>query len=75
MPITFSFLEKLYIAGLFLINPTISEIINKTIKIINSIFAIPTDVAAIPLNPNMAATIAMIRNITAQVNITPPLMH
>ena len=38
-------------------------------KIVNKILAIPTAPAAIPPNPNMAAIIAIIRNVTVNFNI------
>jgi hypothetical protein len=38
----------------------------------NSTLAIPADAAAIPPNPNTAATIAMIKNTTAQYNMFSP---
>jgi hypothetical protein len=43
-----------------------SRATNITIKIKNRIFAIPAEVAAIPLNPKTAAIIAITRNIKAQ---------
>ncbi len=39
----------------------------------NNIFAIPAAATAIPPNPNAAAIIAMIKKISAQVNIIPPV--
>jgi hypothetical protein len=42
---------------------------NNTIKMKKMIFAIVAAPAAIPVNPNIAATIAMIRNVTVQRNI------
>jgi len=47
----------------------INETINKTRKIKNKILAIDAAPAAIPPNPNTAATIATIRKITVQRNI------
>jgi hypothetical protein len=37
----------------------------------NKTFAIPADAAAIPPNPNTAATSAIIRKVTAQPNMFP----
>jgi hypothetical protein len=40
----------------------------------NKTFAIPADAAAMPPNPNTAATSAIIKKVTAQPNIvSPPL--
>ena len=56
-------------------HPKIKEITNSTRNITNRSFAMPADAAAIPPNPKTAATSAIIRNITAQPNISssPPL--
>ena len=48
----------------------ISEIRNNTIKTKNRIFAIEAAPAAIPPNPNTAAIIAIIKNVTVQRNIS-----
>ena len=53
-------------------HPKIKEITNSTRNITNRSFAMPADAAAIPPNPKTAATSAMIRNITAQPNISSP---
>ena len=53
-------------------HPKIKEITNSTRNITNRSFAIPADAAAIPPNPKTAATSAMIRNTTAQPNISSP---
>ena len=53
-------------------HPKIKEITNSTRNIKNRSFAMPADAAAIPPNPKTAATSAMIRNITAQPNISSP---
>jgi hypothetical protein len=53
-------------------HPKIKEITNSTRNITNRSFAMPADAAAIPPNPKIAATSAMIRNITAQPNISLP---
>jgi hypothetical protein len=50
--------------------PMINEIINNTRKIKNRILAIDAAPAAIPPNPNTAAIIATIKNMTVQRNIT-----
>src|SRR4029077_2648707 len=52
--------------------PKIKEITNSTRNITNRSFAMPADAAAIPPNPKTAATSAMIRNTTAQPNISSP---
>jgi hypothetical protein len=49
--------------------PKISDKRNSTIKIKNRIFATDAAPAAIPPNPNTAAMIATIRNMTVQRNI------
>jgi hypothetical protein len=46
-----------------------SDTINKTRNIKNKILAIEAAPAATPPNPNIAATIATIKNITVQRNI------
>jgi hypothetical protein len=46
-----------------------SDTINKTRNMKNKILAIDAAPAATPPNPNIAATIATIRNITVQRNI------
>ena len=53
-------------------HPKIKEITNSTRNITNKSFAMPADAAAIPPNPNIAATSAMIKNNTAQPNISSP---
>jgi hypothetical protein len=53
-------------------HPKIKEITNSTRNITNRSFAMPADAAAIPPNPKMAATSAMIRNTTAHPNIRSP---
>jgi hypothetical protein len=50
--------------------PEISEIRKSTIKTKNKIRAIEPAPAAIPPKPNTAATMAMIKKITVQRNIT-----
>jgi hypothetical protein len=49
--------------------PKISESTKSTKKIKNKTFAIEAAPSAIPPNPKMAATIAIIRNVTVQRNI------
>ena len=44
---------------------------NRIIKIKNNTFAIDAAPAAIPPNPNTAATIAIIKNITVHLSIIP----
>ena len=51
------------------ISPAIREIRNSTIKMKKRIFAIETAPAAMPPKPNTAATMAIMRKITAQRNI------
>ncbi len=51
-------------------HPKTKEITNSTRNITNRSFAMPADAAAIPPNPKTAATSAMIRNTTAQPNIS-----
>jgi hypothetical protein len=46
-----------------------SDIRNNTMKTKNRIFAMEAAPAAIPPNPNTAAIIAIIRNVTVQRNI------
>ena len=53
-------------------HPKIKEITNSTRNRKNRSFAMPADAAAIPPNPKSAATSAMIRNTTAQPNISSP---
>ena len=54
-------------------HPKIKEITNSTRKMKNRSFAMPADAAAMPPNPKIAATSAMIRKTTAHPNIrTPP---
>ena len=48
----------------------ISEMSNKTRKMKKMIFAIPAAAPAMPLNPRTAATTAMIKNPSAQLNIS-----
>ena len=50
--------------------PIINEMINNTRNMKNNILAIEAAPAAIPPNPNTAAIIATIKNITVQRNIT-----
>lgn len=52
------------------LRPMISDIRNNTIKMKNKTLAIEAAPAAIPPNPNTAAMIATIRNITVQRSIT-----
>lgn len=49
--------------------PQMREIRNKTINMMNKIFAIETAPAAIPPKPKIAATIATMKNTNAQYNI------
>jgi hypothetical protein len=53
-----------------LLLPPIKLSRNNTINMKKMIFAIVAAPAAIPVNPNNAATIAIIRNVTVQRNIT-----
>jgi hypothetical protein len=53
-------------------HPKIKEIINSIRNIKNRSFAMPADAAAMPPNPKIAATIAIIKNTTAQPNICSP---
>ena len=53
-------------------HPKSKETMNSTRNIKNRSFAMPADAAAIPPNPKTAATTAMIRNTTAQPNISSP---
>jgi len=48
------------------------ETINKIKKMKNNIFAIPAAALTKPPNPKIAATIATIKNISAQYNIVIP---
>jgi hypothetical protein len=50
-------------------DPKIKTRINKTRKIKNNTLAIEAAPAAMPVKPNMAATIAMIKNIAAHLSI------
>ena len=50
-------------------DPAIIAIKNNTIKTKNKILAMDAAPAAIPVKPNTAATIATIKNISAQRNI------
>jgi hypothetical protein len=50
-------------------DPAMSAIRNNTMKTKNKILAIDAAPAAIPVKPNTAATIATIKNISAQRNI------
>jgi hypothetical protein len=47
---------------------------NNTMKIKNSIFAIPADAADMPVNPNRAAIMATTKKISAQRNINNSLV-
>ena len=49
--------------------PLIKESRNNTKKIKNKIFAMPAAPAAMPPNPNIAAMIAITRNVIVQRNI------
>jgi hypothetical protein len=55
----------------FLINalPAITAIKKSTIKTKNKILAMDAAPAAMPVNPNIAATIATIKNMSAQRNM------
>lgn len=53
-------------------NPIIRNMTNITKNRKNNIFAIPAAATAMPPNPNAAAIIAMIKKISAQLNITAP---
>ena len=50
-------------------DPKIKTRINNTRKIKNNILAMEAAPAAIPVKPNMAATIAIIKNIAAHLSI------
>jgi len=50
-------------------DPKIKTRINSTRKIKNNILAMEAAPAAIPVKPNMAATIAIIKNIAAHLSI------
>ena len=52
-----------------ILEPNIKTRINKTRKIKNNTLAIEAAPAAIPVKPNMAATIAMIKNMAAHLSI------
>jgi hypothetical protein len=52
----------------------ISDMTNKIIKIKNIIFAICADTTAIPVNPNIAAIIAMIKKVITQPSIVRLLL-
>ncbi|HVX25562.1 MAG TPA: hypothetical protein VHB70_04435 [Parafilimonas sp.] len=52
-----------------ILDPKISTRINNTRKIKNKIFAMDAAPAAMPVKPNMAATIAMIKNMAAHLSI------
>src|SRR5205814_10535277 len=57
------------------LQPKIKKITHITRNRKNKTLAIPADAAAIPPNPNTAATSAIIRKVTAQPNmISPPLI-
>jgi len=57
------------------LQPKIKKIMHITRNRKNSTLAIPADAAAMPPNPNTAATIAIIRKVIAQPNIiSPPLV-
>lgn len=58
---------RYYFLGHF---PNINDKRKRTIKIKNKIFAKDAAPAAIPPKPKNAATIAIIKNVTAQRNIT-----
>ena len=49
--------------------PATNEMTKSTINTKNRIFAIPVAAPAIPVNPNSAAIIAIIKNVIAQPNI------
>lgn len=50
----------------------INETMNNTRKMTNKTLAISVATPAMPLKPNIAAIIAMIKNVKAQFNIDPP---
>lgn len=62
-------LNILYRHRLKMLAPNMSESTNSTKKIKNRTLAIEAAPAAIPPNPKMAATIAIIRNVIVQRNI------
>ena len=64
-----SILKKLRIYFLNKLAPKAIVIINKTRKTKNKIFAMEAAPAASPPKPNIAATIAIMKNIAAQRNI------
>jgi hypothetical protein len=51
------------------LHPKMKKITHITRNMKNKTFAIPADAAAIPPNPNTAATSAIIRKVTAQPNM------
>lgn len=59
--------QVIYFPKIF--DPKIKTRINKTRKIKNNTLAIEAAPAAIPVKPNIAATIAMIKNIAAHLSI------
>ena len=61
------FLVAIYFPKIF--DPKIKTRINKTRKIQNNILAIEAAPAAMPVKPNMAATIAIIKNMAAHLSI------
>jgi hypothetical protein len=52
-------------------SPKTNEITKRTIKMMNKIRAISTEIAAILVKPKNAATMAIIRNASAQPSILP----
>jgi hypothetical protein len=52
-----------------ILDPKIKTIINKIRKIKNNTLAIEAAPAAMPVKPNIAATMAMIKNIAAHLSI------
>ncbi len=50
--------------------PKISDITNKTRKIIKNIFAIPADAPAMPVKPSIAANIAITKKLIARFSKT-----
>ncbi len=61
------FLRLIYFPKIF--DPKIKTRINKTKKIKNNTLAIEAAPAAMPVKPNMAATMAMIKNMAAHLSI------
>jgi hypothetical protein len=63
----------LFLSGLIylpkILDPKIKTIINKIRKIKNNTLAIEAAPAAMPVKPNIAATMAMIKNIAAHLSI------